>query len=121
MLGPLKTLETIRVNFYFLYEDIHEMKRLFHIFPIIENHTMLFYLARKYNFHFHSFSFRFTKDQTLRSPFPTFSQMHIITSRSALDANIRILLGYKRSGDNIVPRLFSQLIGNSQGLAKAVE
>ncbi|KAI4554526.1 hypothetical protein MJG53_019825 [Ovis ammon polii x Ovis aries] len=66
-------------------------------------------------------TYRFTKDQTHRSPFPTFSQIHITTSKSALDVNIRILLGYKSSGDNAAQLLFSQPISNSQGLAKMLE
>lgn len=81
----------------------------------------IIFLIRKCNFNFDSFSFRSTKDRTLHSPFPTFSQIHITASKSALDANIRILLGYKSSGDNIAPVLFSQPISNIQGLAKAVE
>lgn len=88
------------------------------MFPVVKN---FLFLVRKYNFNFESFSFRFTKDQTHRSPFPTFSQIHITTSKSALDVNIRILLGYKSSGDNVAQVLFSQPISNSQGLAKMLE
>ena len=80
-----------------------------------------FFFVRKYNFNFDSFSFRFTKDRTHHSPFPTFSQIHITTSKSALDVNIRILLGYKSSGDNVAQVLFSQPISNSQGLVKMLE
>lgn len=81
---------------------------------------MVFYLVIKY-FLFDSFSFRFTKDQILHSPFLTFSQIHIIASRSVLDANTRILLGYKRSGDDTAPGLSSQPISISQGLEKEVQ
>ena len=97
------------------------MNGLIHFFSVVKNCTILFYLGRKYNFYFNSFSFRFTKDRTRHSPFPTFSQIHIIASRSVLDANIRILLGYKSSGDHIAPVFFSQLVSNTQGMAKAVE
>ena len=93
------------------------MNGLIHIF-LVKNYTIL--LAKQYNFHFVSIFFRFTKDQTLHSPFPNLSQIHIIASRSVLDANTTLLMGYKSSGDHIAPALFSPHISNIQGLEKAV-
>lgn len=78
-------------------------------------------MAKQYNFHFVSIFFRFTKDQTLHSPFPNLSQIHIIASRSVLDANTILLMGCKSSGDHIAPALFSPHISNIQGLEKAVK
>lgn len=95
--------------------------RLIYIFPIVKNRIMSFYLVRKYNSYFDSFSFRFTKDRTLHSPFPTFSQIHVIASRFVLDANIKSLPEYKRSGAHIAPVLFFQLISQIQGLAEVIK
>ena len=90
------------------------------MFPVVKN-LFFFFFVIKYNFNFDSFSFIFKKDRTQHSTFPTFSQIHITTSKSALDVNVRILLGYKSSGNNVAQVLFSQPISNSRGLVKMLE